>query len=91
MVAILGADEFVGEDCLIGQPKRLATASTMTECVPMRVEKNELMRVLQDEPAFFENVYIAYSGEERPSGGGPSYHGILVTSEVRRQRLEVAI
>jgi CRP-like cAMP-binding protein len=29
VVAILGADEFVGEGCLIGQPKRLATASTM--------------------------------------------------------------
>src|SRR5436853_5598086 len=32
IVAILGADEFVGEGCLIGQPKRLATASAMTEC-----------------------------------------------------------
>lgn len=27
VVAILGVDEFVGEGCLIGQPKRLATAS----------------------------------------------------------------
>ena len=26
IVALLGADEFVGEGCLIGQPKRLATA-----------------------------------------------------------------
>ena len=26
VVAILGADEFFGEGCLIGQPKRLATA-----------------------------------------------------------------
>jgi CRP/FNR family transcriptional regulator, cyclic AMP receptor protein len=32
VVAILGADEFVGEGCLIGQPKRLATAMAMTEC-----------------------------------------------------------
>src|SRR6187397_791816 len=52
VVAILGADEFLGEGCLIGQPKRLATAMAMTECVTMRVEKLELMRVLQDEPAF---------------------------------------
>ena len=29
VVAILGADEFVGEGCLIGQPKRLATAIAM--------------------------------------------------------------
>ena len=52
IVAMLSADEFVGEGCLIGQPKRLATASAMTDCVTMRVEKTEILRVLQDEPAF---------------------------------------
>ena len=52
VVAILGVDEFVGEGCLIGQPKRLATASAMTDCVTMRVEKTEIMRVLREEPAF---------------------------------------
>ena len=52
VVALLGTDEFVGEGCLIGQPKRLATATAMSECVTMRVEKAEILRVLQDEPAF---------------------------------------
>lgn len=52
VVAILGADEFVGEGCLTGQPKRLATASAMTECVTMRVEKTEIQRLLQEEPTF---------------------------------------
>jgi CRP/FNR family cyclic AMP-dependent transcriptional regulator len=52
VIAILGPDEFLGEGCLIGQPKRLATATAMTECVTMRVEKTEIMRVLHDEPAF---------------------------------------
>src|SRR6187401_3158854 len=52
VVAILGMDEFVGEGCLIGQPKRLATASAMTDCVIMRVDKTEIRRVLQEEPAF---------------------------------------
>jgi CRP/FNR family transcriptional regulator, cyclic AMP receptor protein len=52
VVAILGTDEFIGEGILIGQPKRLATASAMTECVIMRVEKAAIMRVLQDEPTF---------------------------------------
>jgi CRP/FNR family cyclic AMP-dependent transcriptional regulator len=51
-VAMLGTDEFVGEGCLSGQPKRLATASAMTECVTMRVTKTEIQRVLRDEPAF---------------------------------------
>ena len=52
VVAILGADEFFGEGCLIGQPKRLATAMAMTECVTMEVEKTALLQVLKDETAF---------------------------------------
>ena len=52
VIAILGTDEFLGEGILIGQLKRLATASAMTECVIMRVEKAEIMRVIRDEPAF---------------------------------------
>jgi CRP/FNR family transcriptional regulator, cyclic AMP receptor protein len=59
VVAILGADEFLGEGCLIGQPKRLATATTMTECVTMRVDKVEILRVLQDEPAF-SKIFISH-------------------------------
>lgn len=54
VVAILGPDEFLGEGCLIGQPNRLATATAMTECVTMRVEKTEILRVLKNEPAFSE-------------------------------------
>ncbi len=52
VIALLGPDEFVGEGCLIGQPKRLATASAMSECETMRVEKTEIQRVLDDEPTF---------------------------------------
>jgi CRP/FNR family transcriptional regulator, cyclic AMP receptor protein len=59
IIAILGADEFLGEGCLIGQPKRLATAIAMTECVTMRVEKAELVRVLQEEPAFSQ-MFISH-------------------------------
>jgi CRP/FNR family transcriptional regulator, cyclic AMP receptor protein len=59
VVAILGADEFLGEGCLIGQPKRLATATAMTDCVTMRVEKAEILRVLQEEPAFSQ-MFISH-------------------------------
>jgi CRP/FNR family cyclic AMP-dependent transcriptional regulator len=59
VVAILGVDEFVGEGCLIGQPKRLATASAMTECVTMKVDKAEIRRVLQDEPTF-SKMFVAH-------------------------------
>jgi CRP-like cAMP-binding protein len=59
VVALLGADEFVGEGCLIGQPKRLATASAMTECETMRVTKTEIQRILHDEPAF-SAMFVAH-------------------------------
>ena len=52
IVAVLGTDEFCGEGCLIGQPKRLATATALSECKIMRVEKTEMQRILQQEPAF---------------------------------------
>jgi CRP/FNR family transcriptional regulator, cyclic AMP receptor protein len=39
IVALLSADEFFGEGCLIGQPKRLATATAMTDCVAMRFRR----------------------------------------------------
>jgi CRP/FNR family transcriptional regulator, cyclic AMP receptor protein len=59
VVAILGTDQFLGEGCLIGQPKRLATATAMTDCVTMRVEKAEILQVLQDEPAF-SKMFISH-------------------------------
>ena len=39
VVAVMGPDEFCGEGCLSGQPVRLATATAMTECEIMRLEK----------------------------------------------------
>jgi CRP/FNR family transcriptional regulator, cyclic AMP receptor protein len=65
VIALLGPDEFLGEGCLIGQPKRLGTASAMSECETMRVAKTEIQRVLNDEPAFSQ-MFGAYFGEERP-------------------------
>ena len=58
VVAILGRDEFFGEGCLIGQQKRLATASAMTECVTVRVQKAEIKRLMH-KPAFSE-MFLAH-------------------------------
>jgi CRP/FNR family transcriptional regulator, cyclic AMP receptor protein len=59
VVAILGAGEFLGEGCLIGQGRRLATATAITECVALRIDKAEILRVLRDEPAFSQ-MFIRY-------------------------------
>jgi len=59
VVAILGKDEFCGEGCLSGQPRRMATATAMTECAIMRLDKAALTRALHDQPAFSE-MFIAH-------------------------------
>jgi CRP/FNR family cyclic AMP-dependent transcriptional regulator len=59
IVAVLGQDEFCGEGCLTGQPRRVATATAMTECEIMRLEKVAIIRVLHDEPAFSE-MFISH-------------------------------
>ena len=52
VVAILGKDEFCGEGCLAGQPKRIASATALTDCDIMRIEKDAVVRALNEEPVF---------------------------------------
>jgi CRP-like cAMP-binding protein len=54
VVAILGPDEFCGEGCLAGQPRRMATAAAMTDCQVMRLQKKAVVLALHEEPAFSE-------------------------------------
>jgi CRP-like cAMP-binding protein len=59
VIAILAADDFFGEGCLAGQVKRMATATAMTDCAVLRLEKAETVRVLHDEPVFSE-LFLHY-------------------------------
>jgi CRP-like cAMP-binding protein len=52
VVAILSRDEFCGQGCLAGQAIRIATATAMTECEIMRIEKDAMNDTLRKEPAF---------------------------------------
>src|ERR1700720_3484576 len=54
VVAILGPGDFLGEGCLAGQPRRMATAKAMTECLITRVDKAAMIRELRDDPEFSE-------------------------------------
>src|SRR4051812_34585173 len=59
VIAILGVGDFFGQGCLAGQPLRMATAVASSVCSIMRLEKPDMVKVLQDEPAFSE-LFIAY-------------------------------
>jgi CRP-like cAMP-binding protein len=54
VIAILESGEFCGEGCLAGQLRRMATASALTECVVLRLDKATVIRLLQDDSDFSE-------------------------------------
>ncbi len=59
VIAILGPDEFFGEKCLVNQPRRLTTATTLTDCVVVRVEKAVMTNMIHKQSAFSE-MFIAH-------------------------------
>jgi CRP/FNR family transcriptional regulator, cyclic AMP receptor protein len=59
VVAILGPGDFIGEGCLAGQARRMASATPLTECTVMRMEKEATVRALRSDPEFAE-VFLAY-------------------------------
>ena len=54
VIAILSAGDFFGEGCLAGQPLHMASAIALAASVIVRIEKQAMIRVLHDEPAFSE-------------------------------------
>jgi len=59
VIAILGAGDFLGEACLIGQTFCLATATAIAPSSILRIEKNEMLRVLHEERTF-SDLFIPY-------------------------------
>ena len=52
VIAVLAAGSFFGEGCLAGQSLRRAAATAMSECVVMRIPRQEIMRNLRAEESF---------------------------------------
>jgi CRP/FNR family transcriptional regulator, cyclic AMP receptor protein len=52
VIAVLDSGVFFGEGCLAGQPKRMATATAMVPATVVIVDKDEMKRQLQAQPAF---------------------------------------
>jgi CRP/FNR family cyclic AMP-dependent transcriptional regulator len=59
VIAVLGADDFLGESCLIGEKIYLATAITLAPSTILRIEKGEMQRVLNEERAF-SSFFVPY-------------------------------
>jgi CRP/FNR family transcriptional regulator, cyclic AMP receptor protein len=59
IIGILKPGDFFGESCLTGEPLRLSSATALTDCSVMRIEKSSMMRVLHEEHAL-SDVFVAY-------------------------------
>ena len=52
VIAVLDEQHFFGEGCLVGQPLRMVTASALAACTIIVVDRQEMARQLQAQPAF---------------------------------------
>src|SRR6266704_2599856 len=58
-IGILNEGNFFGEGCLTGQLLRLCSATAMTDCSVMRIDKKSMVEVLHREHAF-SDVFVTY-------------------------------
>jgi len=59
IIALLEPGAFFGEGCLTGQLVCMATATTAESSTVVRIDKQEMIRVLHDE-ANFSELFLAY-------------------------------
>lgn len=59
IVSILGPDVFFGEACMSGQALRISTAIALTETTLVRIGKQEMVQLLQQD-ADFSEMFIAH-------------------------------
>jgi CRP/FNR family transcriptional regulator, cyclic AMP receptor protein len=58
-IGILGEGDFFGEGGLAGQPLRMGSATAMTDCTVLRIDKKAMMRALHQEHAL-SDLFVAY-------------------------------
>jgi CRP/FNR family transcriptional regulator, cyclic AMP receptor protein len=58
-IGILNDGDFFGEGCLTGQPLRMCSATALTDCTVMRIDKKSMTEVIHREHAF-SDMFVAY-------------------------------
>jgi CRP/FNR family cyclic AMP-dependent transcriptional regulator len=58
-IGVLNEGDFFGEGCLTGQPFRMCSATSLTDCAVMRIDKKSMMDVIHRERAF-SDMFVAY-------------------------------
>lgn len=86
VIAILGEGDFFGEECLRAQTHRVATASTMTHCSIMRLEKRLMIRALHEQPKL-SAFFMAYLLRRNLRIEDDLVHQLFNSSEKRLARI----
>src|SRR5208337_3513080 len=85
-IALLGSDDFLGEGCIASdQPLRLATATAITECSILRIEKSRMVRTLHEEQGF-SDLFVGYMVERHNRTQADLVDQLFNSSEKRLAR-----
>jgi CRP/FNR family cyclic AMP-dependent transcriptional regulator len=85
-IALLGPGHFVGEACLASdQPLRLATATAITECSILRMDRELMLRTLHKEQRLAD-VFIGYMVERHNRTQADLVDQLFNSSEKRLAR-----
>lgn len=86
VVGILSNGDFIGEGCLTGQPKRLATAITLTQCEILKLDKATVIDVLHKQPKFAD-LFMSHLLARNARVEGDLVDQLFNSSEKRLARL----
>jgi CRP/FNR family transcriptional regulator, cyclic AMP receptor protein len=85
-IALLDRGDFLGEGCIAAdQPTRLTSATAITRCAVLRIEKNELIRTLHVEHGF-SDLFVAYLVERHNRTQADLVDQLFNSSEKRLAR-----
>jgi CRP/FNR family cyclic AMP-dependent transcriptional regulator len=85
-IALLGPGDFLGEGCLASdQPVRLATATAITDCSILKIEKKRMLRTLHEEHEL-SDLFVAYVVERHNRTQADLVDQLFNSSEKRLAR-----
>jgi CRP-like cAMP-binding protein len=86
IVAVLGPGDFFGEGCLAGQQRRIATATTMTDCHLARIAKPLMVRMLHERHDISE-LFVTHLLSRNIRFEGDLVDQLFASSEKRLARI----
>ena len=54
VLAMLGPPSFLGEGCLVGQSRRVGTATALEACTLYKIDRESMLQTLREQPKFSE-------------------------------------